>query len=314
MTSARIAVVPLALALAAMWSCKNDSTGPGNLGNITCGTADQAVCPPGNLSLGFNGTTGSPSITPVDSRTAITVNSSAYDVGGTTSSTSDGYWFVVVGGALKSWGVIPVISGTYAATVPLFCGQQGIIYRFDNGSARSYWSARVTLGNCSTPLFRAQLTWDTYTDDTLNSDMDLHLVRPGGSTNTANDCYYSNCQGGGLDWGASGTAGDPYLDVDNTIGFGPENITLASGPEAGTYRVIVRNYSGYAGTHATVKLFFNDVEQVRYTSAALDWPNNEYWTVATVNIQNQIITAVGTYSSTPPTAPGVRPVAVTRVK
>ncbi len=302
MRLAHIATVPLALAALAALSCsKSETSGtPTTIGPISCGSADQSVCPPSSLALGFNGSSGTPSINPSDSRTNISVSSSAYLVAGATNSTTAGYWFVVVGGALRAWGQIADSAGAFLGEIPLFCGQQIVIYRFDNGSGHSYWSAYVTLTNCSTPLFRAQLTWDTYTNDSINSDIDLHLVRPGGTTDSNNDCYYANCQGGGLDWGATGPAGDPYLDVDNTVGYGPENITLASGPEAGTYRVIVHNYSGVWATHATVKLYFNDVEQVRYTSLALDWPSNAWWTVATVDIQNKVVTAVNTYSATPP--------------
>jgi hypothetical protein len=327
MRLARIATVPLALtALAALSCSKSETSGtPVSLGAITCSSNDQSVCPPSNLVLGFNGSSGTPSITPVDNRTNISVSSSGYVVAGATSSATPGYWFDVVGGTLRAWGSIAVgatalrasaISGTaatdstitYFAEVPLFCGQQSLVYRFDNGSGHSYWSANVTLTNCSTPLFRAQLIWDTYTNDSINSDIDLHLVRPNGATDTGNDCYYADCQGGGLDWGAAGSAGDPYLDVDNTVGYGPENITLTSGPEAGTYRVIVHNYSGVWATHATVKLYFNDVEVARYTSLALDYPNNEWWSVATVDIQNKVVTPVNTYSSAVPTVRGAQAV------
>jgi hypothetical protein len=294
------------LVVAAITSCKSDSTGPSNnLGAITCSPSDAAVCPPAGLTVGFNGATGTPTITPADASTSFSVSNSAYLVGGATNSTSNGYWFVVIGGSLRAWGVITVSTGVFAAEVPLFCGQQALIYRFDNATGHSFWVTRATLTGCSTAIFRAQLTWDTGPD---NSDIDLHLVRPAGSTNTSNDCYYANCQGGGLDWGASGTAGDPYLDVDNTDGYGPENITLASGAESGTYRVIVRNFNGVASTHATVKIYFNDVEQYRNTSVALDAPNT-YWTVANVDIGNHTVTPVNTYSSSAPAAPGTRPVA-----
>ena len=307
----RIAAVPAALAVLAVASCKKDSTGPGStLGAVTCGAADAAVCPPAGLALGFNGSAGTPSITPANASTNISVANSDYVVGGATNSATTGYWFLVVGGNLLAWGNIGVASGVYTADIPLFCGQQAVLYRFDNATGHSFWYANITLTGCSVPLFRAQLTWDTFTNDTLNSDMDLHLVRPSGVTNSNNDCYFANCQFFGLEWGATGPAGDPVLDVDNTVGYGPENITMVSGPEAGTYRVLVYNYSGFPGTHPTVKLYFNDHEQVRYTSAQpLDWPNNAWWNVATVDIANKIITAVNTYSAAAPAPPG-RPAAV----
>jgi hypothetical protein len=287
-------------------SCKKDSTGPAaNLGTITCSAGDASVCPPAGLTIGFNGTAGSPTITPADASTNISVSNSAYAVGGATNSTANGYWFVVIGGTLRAWGVITVTTGVYAAEVPLFCGQQAIVYRFDNTSGHSYWYASATLTGCSTAAFRAQLTWDT---GPTGSDIDLHLVKPGGTTNDGlTDCYYANCTpfDNPLDWGATGSAGNPSLDVDNVEGYGPENITL-SGAEAGTYRVIVRNYDGVLNTHATVKIYFNDVEQYRNTSVVLD-ATHDYWIVANVDILNHTVTAVNTYSPTAPAAPGARP-------
>jgi hypothetical protein len=302
----RIATVPLALAALAALSCSKSETGPSaNLGTITCSSADASVCPPAGLALGFNGAAGSPSITPADASTSFSVTSSAYTVSGSTNSTTSGYWFLVVGGNLSAWGRIGVTGGTYYAEIPLFCGQQAVVYRFDNASGRSYWYANATLTGCSTPAFRAQLTWDT---GPFSSDIDLHLVRPGGTPETQDDCYYSNCvPPDTLDWGAAGPTGNPTLDVDNTEGYGPENIIL-SNPQTGTYRVIVRNYNGVANTHATVKLFFNDIEQFRDTSVVLD-SAHDYWTVATVDIQNKVITPVNTYSDTTPAVQVARAVA-----
>jgi hypothetical protein len=313
MKSARFAAVPLVLAAAALSSCSSkDSTGPANnLGNITCSAADQAVCPPSSLRLGFNGSAGTPTITPSDPSTSFSVSVAGYAVGGATNSTLNGYWFIVIGGTLRAWGVITVANGIYAAQVPLFCGRQAILYRFDNATGSSFWYAGATLTGCTRADFRVQLTWDTNTNDSINSDIDLHLVRPGGTTNsTTNDCFFFDCTPSdpSLDWGASGASGNPLLDVDNIVGYGPENITL-SNAESGTYRVIVHNYSGVWATHATVKIYFNDVEAYRNTSLALDYPSNEYWSVANVDILNHTVTPVDTYSATAPAAPGVRPLA-----
>ena len=53
--------------------------------------------------------------------------------------------------------------------------------------------------------------------------------------------------------------------------------------------------------------------EYRNTSVALDSPNT-YWTVANVDILGHTVTAVDTYSSTAPAAPGVRPIAGATVK
>ena len=99
-----------------------------------------------------------------------------------------------------------------------------------------------------------QLDWDSD-----NSDVDLHLIAPGGSFyNAPNDCYYGNMS---PDWGVSGnTLDDPFLDVDNVWGYGPENINLQE-PVPGTYRVTIHYYldsyngSSSTSTNATVTVF-----------------------------------------------------------
>ena len=224
----RIAMIPglAALCFTLVVACKKDSTGPS--GTVTCQAGDP-VCPPASLALGYSGPTGAPTIVPANANTSISSTNSSFSFVGTTNATTSGYWFLVVGNELRASGQLGVTTSSFSGDIPLFCGAQVVMYSFTNASGTSYWTANVTLTACATAGFRVQLTWDT---GPSNSDIDLHLVRPGGSVSSATtDCYYGNCTpfDPALDWGVAGATGNPLLDVDNTDGYGPENITL-SGP------------------------------------------------------------------------------------
>ena len=151
--------------------------------------------------------------------------------------------------------------------------------------------------------FRIEMYWAHSGDD-----MDLHLLRPagqwtGGGPRSEDDCYFSNCSGGGItipgwpipglsspDWGViSDTVDDPNLDLDDISGIGPENINIiapATGSYAGEYIVFVHDYPGSAFTPAndvTVNIYLNGVlaqtftfqhvgEDQDYYVAKIAWP------------------------------------------
>ncbi len=297
----RVATVALAvLALSAVSACEK-TTGTG--GPITCAATDP-ICPSGSLTLGLTQPTGAPTIVPGTSGTSFNVSGSSYVITGTTSATTLGYWLLVSNDVLSSWGVLAVSGGVYGGEIPLFCGSQRVYLTFTNAAGRSYYVIDINRTGCTGPsAFRVQLSWVS----DPNSDLDLHLLRPGGSYATSNDCYFGNCTGTGLEWGATGAAGNPVLDVDDTDGYGPENIYLNSGAESGEYRIIVHDWDGTIGEVATIKIYFNDVERARYTSSPLNATTARYWEVAKVNVATGAITAVGNYSSSAPVTLGAPP-------
>lgn len=120
------------------------------------------------------------------------------------------------GVALEHSGVVEVVSVSGATT-------------------RIEVKAAVIPPTASTTDLSVSLTWST--DQT---DFDLHLVRGSGAPfDGVNDCYYAAKN---PDWGvAEETLDDPFLDNDNTRGFGPEQINLTTAAED-TFDVFVHFY------------------------------------------------------------------------
>ncbi|NIT55341.1 MAG: hypothetical protein GWN00_03615 [Aliifodinibius sp.] len=125
-------------------------------------------------------------------------------------------------------------------------------------------SDQITVSFTGTfPFLRAALSWDG------QADLDLHMINPNGL-----ECYFSNPQVGGME-----------LDVDNTSGFGPENISVTTDTIPGLYNVFVRNFSSTLGITANVKIFkYNPNideeelidEQSRLFSDVNDWIVGDY--------------------------------------
>jgi len=143
----------------------------------------------------------------------------------------------------------------------------------------------------------AECTVEAVSDDDLavkmlwnnkNADMDLHLIRPDGEFgNKESDCYYWNCSpqysGERPDWGVEGeTKDDPFLDIDNTDGIGPETVTINK-PDNGIYTVTVHAYDTSKGpSTVVVKAYAHGTEEK--SASLLMTATDTCWNVFTIEV------------------------------
>jgi hypothetical protein len=130
-----------------------------------------------------------------------------------------------------------------------------------------------------------RLTWPL-----LGSDVDLHLIKPGGSYLGFGDCYYFNKT---PDWGVSGvTCDNPMLDQDCTRGCTIENIRLSK-LENGSYQVKVHYYDDWeqGPTTPRVTIWFQG-NRTDYGPMTLS--DEQIWDVATITWPSATITENGT--------------------
>ena len=152
-----------------------------------------------------------------------------------------------------------------------------------NNKGISSIPAECTVEAISDDDLAVKLLWDN-----KNADMDIHLIRPDGTYgDPLSDCYYWNCSpqysGTRPDWGIEGeTKDDPYLDLDNTTGMGPETLYINK-PANGTYRVVVHAYDTSKGpTTAVVKAYAHSVEMM--SKSLLMTRTDTCWDVYTVDV------------------------------
>ena len=105
---------------------------------------------------------------------------------------------------------------------------------------------------------RVELVWNPPESPMDHSDVDLHLLHQNGPAwfHETYDCYYTNCDsayGYNLDWDVPNDLSDnPRLDLDDTDGFGPENINIDDPVPGHSYRVGVHYYDDHGGGVARV--------------------------------------------------------------
>lgn len=128
------------------------------------------------------------------------------------------------------------------------------------------------------------------------TDVDSHLIMPGGSFfDCYSDCHFGNPS---PDWGVqSDWIDDPFLDVDDVDGFGPEHINLSE-PQTGTYKYVVHYYSDShdgsfsTDTDATVEVYSYGVLLGTFGPVNLDQTNRN-WDVFTIDWPSATVTPLG---------------------
>jgi uncharacterized protein YfaP (DUF2135 family) len=163
------------------------------------------------------------------------------------------------------------LSGTsFSTTAVLKTGDNNIIAGVMSTDGQAFQSAPITVKSSAlNNTYHARISWDK--NDT---DVDLHFFWSGGA-----ECYYSNKT---PTWGSAATS--PRLDVDNTAGYGPENITIGGLPGSGTFRVWVKYYSdhGKGATTVSAAVYENGVAKF---SNSKTMSNGESWTLMEFTIQ-----------------------------
>jgi hypothetical protein len=116
-----------------------------------------------------------------------------------------------------------------------------------------------------------ELYWDA-----ADADLDLHLVERGYTFyQSPGDCNWCN---EAPDWGVAGVStDDPWLalDVDESVGYGPENIVIPV-PSNGDYDVMVHYFSDHgAGELTATAVIWLDGRKVKEIDVRLE--HNEVW-------------------------------------
>lgn len=176
--------------------------------------------------------------------------------------------------------ILPDRAGDYAASLVVTDEDGGV-------------SAPATFTFAATPQPKSlaiEMSWDIDI-----SDVNVHLINEtaGGTWFEAPyDCYFSNMN---PDWGPPGSVGDPALDMDDTVGYGPENIVVPEPePDPVQYKVVVRymSDSGVGGTNARLRV--HDGAEFIFDQTQFLNQTGRTWVVGTVQMPEVVFTPIGT--------------------
>jgi uncharacterized protein YfaP (DUF2135 family) len=152
------------------------------------------------------------------------------NVSGTVSNRSITTGTLSVNGEPQTFGIY---NGSYSSTAILSPGVNTLRVRVVNSDGTVGANQVVVRFEGQVAPLTANLIWDTN-----QTDIDLHMIDPSGT-----ECYFAAREVGGM-----------KLDVDDTTGYGPENISVLTASN-GTYQVRVRNYRNAVPTTATVRVY-----------------------------------------------------------
>ena len=161
-----------------------------------------------------------------------------------------------------------VVDGAFSKEIPLLTGDNDVVILATDQDTFSNWAGflRDTVKSTASPAaMTVTLTWDQD-----NSDLDLHVQEPG---TDGRHIYYSN---------TGYTTGNPYLDMDNTQGYGPEHyiatesMTLPGSTNLyGTYQVRVNYYADHSGADTTQSISWH--LNVKYLAFKNAQTGQEFW-------------------------------------
>ena len=191
--------------------------------------------------------------------------------------------------------IAPVTYGEFSQEVPLYAGSNDLIILATDENTWSNWAGYLSdtiKSSASIASLTFTLTWGQ-----SNCDIDLHVLEPTINNEEGRHIYYSN-KGSTYD-------GYPYLDIDNTQGYGPEHYYA-------TEDMTLPNYQGSGnslyGTYKFRVHYYDDKEdnqlegiptkpiswtvQVRYLAYKDPIYGTEYWKE---NSWSGVLTSSGSY-------------------
>lgn len=145
---------------------------------------------------------------------------------------------------------------------------------YDKQGLASCDTSRVTILSNPDEDIHVQLVWNND-----NTDLDMHYLSPRGKWDLPPyDIFWRNPT---ADWGVTGnSADDPSLDIDDTDGFGPENVNHDRPVSGENYRVGVHYFAdnGRGSSYATIRIYLEGALKVELRDQFLE-KEGAFWDV-----------------------------------